>query len=44
MIVDDELNAALVKPLCPGLVLHAVIDACHSGTGGRTGRTDGGCY
>jgi hypothetical protein len=35
MIVDDELNAALVRPLQPGVVLHTVIDACHSGTGAR---------
>lgn len=32
MIIDDELNAALVRPLRPGVTLHAVIDACHSGT------------
>eukprot|EP00878_Enallax_costatus_P027443 GHUV01029556.1.p1 GENE.GHUV01029556.1~~GHUV01029556.1.p1 ORF type:complete len:131 (-),score=23.26 GHUV01029556.1:679-1071(-) len=31
-IVDDELNAMLVRPLQPGVVLHALIDACHSGT------------
>lgn len=31
-IVDDELNAILVKPLPPGAKLHAIIDACHSGT------------
>nr|XP_016485787.1 PREDICTED: metacaspase-1-like [Nicotiana tabacum] len=46
-IVDDELNAILVKPLPPGAKLHAIIDACHSGTmldlpflcrTGRTGR------
>lgn len=32
VIVDDELNAALVRPLRPGTKLHAFIDACHSGT------------
>ena len=32
MIVDDELNRLLVNPLAPGVRLHAVIDACHSGT------------
>ena len=32
MIVDDELNRLLVNPLGPGVRLHAVIDACHSGT------------
>ncbi|XP_075081812.1 metacaspase-1-like [Nicotiana tabacum] len=31
-IIDDELNATLVKPLPPGAKLHAIIDACHSGT------------
>jgi len=31
-IVDDELNERLVKPLLPGVTLHALIDACHSGT------------
>lgn len=31
-MVDDELNAMLVRPLQPGVVLHALIDACHSGT------------
>ena len=32
MIVDDELNRLLVNPLPPGVRLHAIIDACHSGT------------
>uniref|UniRef100_A0ACD5TI00 Uncharacterized protein n=1 Tax=Avena sativa TaxID=4498 RepID=A0ACD5TI00_AVESA len=32
MIIDDEINAALVRPLPPGAKLHALIDACHSGT------------
>ncbi len=31
-IVDNELNQMLVRPLPPGVVLHCVIDACHSGT------------
>ncbi|XP_057721405.1 metacaspase-1 [Arachis stenosperma] len=32
MIVDDEINATIVRPLLPGVRLHALIDACHSGT------------
>ncbi|XP_021755202.1 metacaspase-1-like [Chenopodium quinoa] len=32
MIVDDEINAAIVRPLPRGVKLHAIIDACHSGT------------
>ncbi|MQL98940.1 hypothetical protein Taro_031656 [Colocasia esculenta] len=32
MIVDDEINAAIVRPLPRGVKLHAFIDACHSGT------------
>ncbi|XP_008802515.1 metacaspase-1-like [Phoenix dactylifera] len=32
MIVDDEINATIVRPLPPGVKLHAIIDACHSGT------------
>eukprot|EP00262_Sarcandra_glabra_P009976 TRINITY_DN24818_c0_g1_i1.p1 TRINITY_DN24818_c0_g1~~TRINITY_DN24818_c0_g1_i1.p1 ORF type:complete len:365 (+),score=35.67 TRINITY_DN24818_c0_g1_i1:173-1267(+) len=32
MIVDDEINATIVKPLPRGVKLHAFIDACHSGT------------
>jgi hypothetical protein len=31
-IVDDELNQLLVNPLRPGVRLHAIIDACHSGS------------
>ena len=31
-IVDDELNQILVNPLAPGVRLHAIIDACHSGS------------
>ncbi|KAF6135481.1 hypothetical protein GIB67_015334 [Kingdonia uniflora] len=32
MIVDDEINTTIVKPLTHGVKLHAIIDACHSGT------------
>uniref|UniRef100_A0A0C9S9A8 TSA: Wollemia nobilis Ref_Wollemi_Transcript_8267_1840 transcribed RNA sequence n=1 Tax=Wollemia nobilis TaxID=56998 RepID=A0A0C9S9A8_9CONI len=32
MLVDDEINAAIVRPLPRGARLHAIIDACHSGT------------
>ncbi|KAM7476228.1 hypothetical protein LguiB_023471 [Lonicera macranthoides] len=32
MIVDDEINQAIVRPLIHGVRLHAIIDACHSGT------------
>ncbi|GMH00649.1 hypothetical protein Nepgr_002488 [Nepenthes gracilis] len=32
MIVDDEINATIVRPLPCGVKLHAIIDACHSGT------------
>ena len=32
MIVDDEINATIVRPLPRGVRLHAFIDACHSGT------------
>jgi len=32
MIVDDEINATIVRPLPSGVKLHAIIDACHSGT------------
>ncbi|KAI4299100.1 hypothetical protein L6164_032591 [Bauhinia variegata] len=31
-ILDDEINATLVRPLPHGAKLHAIIDACHSGT------------
>ncbi|KAJ1408077.1 Caspase domain [Sesbania bispinosa] len=31
-IVDDEINATIVKPIPPGVRLHALIDASHSGT------------
>lgn len=32
VIVDDDLNKMLVRPLGPGVTLHAVMDCCHSGT------------
>lgn len=32
MLVDDEINATIVRPLPHGAKLHAIIDACHSGT------------
>jgi hypothetical protein len=31
-IVDNDLNALLIQPLPQGVILHAVVDACHSGT------------
>lgn len=31
-IIDDELNRILVRPLTQGVKLHAIIDACHSGS------------
>lgn len=31
-ILDDEINSTIVRPLPPGTKLHAIIDACHSGT------------
>ncbi|KAL6320892.1 hypothetical protein AAG906_010701 [Vitis piasezkii] len=32
MILDDEINETIVRPLPPGVKLHAIVDACHSGT------------
>ncbi|XP_057804003.1 metacaspase-1-like [Salvia miltiorrhiza] len=32
MIVDNYINRAIVRPLVPGVTLHAIIDSCHSGT------------
>ncbi|XP_022141113.1 metacaspase-1-like, partial [Momordica charantia] len=32
MIIDDEINATIVRPLPHGAKLHAIIDSCHSGT------------
>ncbi|KAK3002143.1 hypothetical protein RJ639_022324, partial [Escallonia herrerae] len=31
-ILDDEINARIVRPLPRGVKLHAMIDTCHSGT------------
>jgi hypothetical protein len=31
-IIDDEMNRLLVNPLPHGVRLHAIIDACHSGS------------
>ena len=32
VIVDDDINRLLIRPLIRGVTLHCVIDACHSGT------------
>ncbi|KAJ6289982.1 hypothetical protein OIU78_025825 [Salix suchowensis] len=32
MIVDNDINSAIVWPLKNGVTLHAIVDACHSGT------------
>ncbi|KAI4296373.1 hypothetical protein L6164_036336 [Bauhinia variegata] len=32
MIVDNDINSILVGPLVKGVTLHAIVDACHSGT------------
>ncbi|KAE8697908.1 Detected protein of confused Function [Hibiscus syriacus] len=32
MIVDNDLNNLIVRPLTHGVTLHAIVDACHSGT------------
>ena len=32
MIFDNYINTTIVKPLKEGVKLHAIIDACHSGT------------
>lgn len=31
-ILDDDINAIIVRPLPHGAKLHAIVDACHSGT------------
>ncbi|KAL6517636.1 hypothetical protein OROMI_033337 [Orobanche minor] len=31
-ILDDEINATIVRPLPRGANLHAIVDTCHSGT------------
>ncbi|XP_031281838.1 metacaspase-1-like isoform X2 [Pistacia vera] len=32
MILDNYINTTIVKPLIQGVTLHAIVDACHSGT------------
>ena len=32
MITDNEINSIIVQPLKQGVTLHAIVDACHSGT------------
>ncbi|KAJ1296827.1 hypothetical protein BS78_01G332400 [Paspalum vaginatum] len=32
VVLDDEINAAIVRPLGRGVKLHAIVDTCHSGT------------
>lgn len=32
MILDNYINTTIVKPLREGVTLHAIVDACHSGT------------
>ena len=32
VILDDEINETVVRPLGRGVKLHAVMDTCHSGT------------
>ncbi|KAI4318467.1 hypothetical protein MLD38_032168 [Melastoma candidum] len=32
VIRDNEINSIIVEPLKEGVKLHAIIDACHSGT------------
>ncbi|KAL6206739.1 hypothetical protein ACLB2K_023986 [Fragaria x ananassa] len=32
VIVDDEINDIIVRPISAGVKLHAIVDACHSGT------------
>ncbi|XVF67224.1 hypothetical protein PTKIN_Ptkin10aG0103100 [Pterospermum kingtungense] len=32
MILDNDIYATIVKPLPEGVTLHAIVDACHSGT------------
>ena len=32
MITDNKLNSTIVWPLKKGVTLHAILDACHSGT------------
>ncbi|EAY90295.1 hypothetical protein OsI_11869 [Oryza sativa Indica Group] len=32
VILDDEINETIVRPLVAGVKLHAIVDTCHSGT------------
>ncbi|KDP40906.1 hypothetical protein JCGZ_24905 [Jatropha curcas] len=32
MILDNDINSVIVQPLPKGVTLHAIVDACHSGT------------
>ncbi|PON55908.1 Caspase-like domain containing protein [Parasponia andersonii] len=32
MIFDNDINITIVRPLVEGVILHAIVDACHSGT------------
>jgi hypothetical protein len=32
VLLDDEINETIVRPLGPGVKLHAIVDTCHSGT------------
>ncbi|XP_060676152.1 metacaspase-1 isoform X2 [Ziziphus jujuba] len=32
MILDNDINTDIVKPLKKGVTLHAIVDSCHSGT------------
>ncbi|XP_059446491.1 metacaspase-1-like [Corylus avellana] len=32
MILDNDINSTIVRPLKKGVTLHAIVDACHSGT------------
>ncbi|XP_004301564.1 PREDICTED: metacaspase-1-like [Fragaria vesca subsp. vesca] len=32
MILDNDINSTIVHPLKKGVTLHAIVDACHSGT------------
>ncbi|XWS68286.1 hypothetical protein CRYUN_Cryun04dG0077800 [Craigia yunnanensis] len=32
MILDNDIYVTIVKPLTEGVTLHAIVDACHSGT------------
>jgi hypothetical protein len=32
MILDNDINSTIVQPLKKDVTLHAIVDACHSGT------------